>query len=720
MEQEQSKQGWGDEQAGLDDPLLESLLFFAKKGGNSVTADSLRAGLPLINYRITPDLFVRAASRIGFSARLVRRKVDQIPSLVLPVVLLLENHRAVILTGIDRDRGFAEIIQPESGGGQKISLDELNEVYTDKAFFLSKQYQFDDAAPELFAEGKQRHWFWGTLQQSWRIYRDVLIASFIINLFALTSPLFVMNVYDRVVPNNAIETLWVLAIGAVLIYLFDLVMRLLRSFFVDMAGKKSDVLLSAAIFEQVMGMKMAVMPPSIGGFANNLREFESVRDFITSASVSALVDLPFVILFLVVISIFAGNLVLIPIVAILIIVLYGVMIQRRLRYLAANSSRALMHKNATLIESLSGIESIKALGAEGFLQRKWEHSVSTIAEWGVRSRLMAASATSITVFMQQLATVSMVVGGVYQISEGNLSMGGLIAVVMLTSRTLGPMGQVVGLTNRYQQAKAAYLTLSSIMKQPVERSKQHNYVHRDVMRGDIRLKNVSFSYPDQELKSLSDVNIHIKNGEHVGILGRVGSGKTTVLKVILGLYEPDEGVVHISEGTDLRQIDPIELRKNIGYVPQDISLFFGNLRENIIFGAPHTTDDEMLKAARFAGISNFADGHPMGYELPVGERGSKLSGGQRQGIALARAALLNPPIMLLDEPTSSMDNTSEAQMKKRLKEFSKDKTMIVVTHRASLLDIVDRLIIMERGKVIADGPKDEVKEILRKRKLNVQ
>lgn len=694
------------------DPLMECLVTLTKLQHKPYTKEALKSGLPLVNNRLTPTLFVRAAERAELSAKIMKRSMEDISSFVLPAVLLLKKNQAAILLKINHKRNVAVVIHPASGMGEKtMRLDKLKRAYSGIAIFVQPQFRYDDRAPPLISSAG-RHWFWSVLGDSWRIYRDVLVASMLINIFALASPLFMMNVYDRVVPNNAEETLWVLALGITIVYVFDIIMKMLRGYFIDIAGKKTDIRVSAAIYERVLGLKMEARPPSVGAFANNLREFEAIRDFITSATVTTLIDLPFVIFFLIVISMIAGPLVLVPLIAIPLILLYGLLMQGPLRKAAENTYRASAQKNATLIESLSGMETVKFLGAEGPLQRKWEKSVAHIAQWGARSRLLSSSTVNFATAIQQLTTVAVVVFGVYLIIEGELSMGGLIATVILTGRTMAPMGQLANLSTRYFQAKTALGSLNEIMKMPVERPENTSFLSRPSLGGTIEFDDVNFTYPNQENASLKGINFRIKEGERVGIIGRIGSGKTTINKLIQGMYHATEGAVRV-DGTDIRQIDPADVRRNIGYVPQDIVLFFGTVRENITYGAPYVDDKTVLKAAQLAGVTSFVDRHPLGFDMPVGERGELLSGGQRQAIAVARALLLDPKILLLDEPSNSMDNTSEEIVRGNLKKVMEGKTTIIVTHRASLLDLVDRLVIVDSGRLVADGPKQQVLEALR-------
>ncbi len=706
------------EELDVDDPLLGCLVALTRLRHRPLSADALRAGLPLVDNRLTPSLFVRAAARAGLTARILKRRLERISSLVLPAVLMLHEAQACVLLDIDTSAGKARVLFPESGGGEEeVALEDLAARYTGYAIFVQPEHRFDERAPEVHNIAS-RHWFWGTIGRSWRIYRDVVIASLLINLFALASPLFIMNVYDRVVPNNASETLWVLATGVAVVFLFDFLMRTLRGYFIDLAGRKADIGISSAIYERVLGLKMEARPVSVGAFANNLREFETIRDFIASATVTTLVDLPFILLFIGVLALIAGSVAVIPAAAVPLILLYGLIIQGPLRRSVENSFRASAQKNATLIEGLAGAETVKHLGAESQLQRRWEQAVAHIARWSAHSRLLSASAVNVAQLVQQLASVVVVLYGVHLVTAGDMSLGGLIASVILTGRALAPMGQVANLATRYHQASTALKTLNGIMEMPVDRPEDQVFVSRPRLKGEIEFDNVSFTYPGQKTEALSHVSFRIRPGERVGIIGRVGSGKTTIEKLIEGLYAPTQGAVRI-DGTDLRQIDPADLRRNIGYVPQDVTLFFGSVRDNIVLGAPYMDDAAVLRAAELAGVTEFVNPHPLGFEMPVGERGERLSGGQRQSIAVARALLQDPPILLLDEPSNAMDNSSEEMMKNRLAGIMRGKTVIIVTHRASLLALVERVIVLDSGNIVADGPKEQVLEALRQGKLRM-
>ena len=700
-----------------DDPLTNCLVLLTRIQHRPFSAQTLIAGLPLVSSKLTPELFPRAAARAGLSARVVKRPLEKIADITLPVVLLLKDGEAAILLR-NAKNGSVRLLSPEAGAGDtEVPLTEVNAQYTGFAIYTNPAFQFDNRSDISFVP-RPESWFWGTVRHAWPIYSEVLIASFLINVFALAIPLFTMNVYDRVVPNQTFGTLWVLVIGVVTVYVFDFFMRTLRGYFIDIAGKKIDIILSANIFEKIQAIRMEARPQSVGAIASSVQEFESFREFITSATITTLVDLPFLVLFLLIIW-WLGGLAVVPIlVAIPLILMVSFFVQRSLAVVVGETFRTSSQRQATLIEALTGLETIKAMGAEGPMQRRWEQQIGHLGKLSLKARVLSLLATNSAAFFQAMATVSVIVVGVYLISEKQMTMGALVACTLLTGRALAPLSQIASLLTRFHHAKAALDGINRMMALPVEREPGKSFVTRNTFKGDIEFKNVSFSYPGQQIKALQNVSFQIRAGERIGILGRIGSGKTTIEKLILGLYQPTEGSIWI-DGVDIRQIDPAELRKNIGYVPDEPLLFFGTVRDNIVLGAPYVDDIAVLRAADISCSSYFIDRHPQGFDMPVGERGLGLSSGQKQSIAIARGLLLDPPILLLDDPSNSLDNRSEENLKAKLVQHTKGRTLILITHRASMLTIVDRLLVIDNGRVVADGPKEQILKALSGGGLNV-
>ena len=698
------------------DPLLDCLVELTRIHGRPSTRAALSAGLPLPKIGLTPSLFHRAAARAGFSSKVVRRPLEKIDDVLLPAILLLKDNEACLLMGWGNEGRTALLLFPESGqGGVALSREELEARYAGIVIFAKPHFRFDKRTP-VVSEVVQRHWFWGAFLEQMPVYRDVLMAAALINVLALAMPLFTMNVYDRVVPNFAVETLWMLAAGILLVLGVDYALRLLRGHFVDLAGARIDNKLSALIMERVLGMRMVDKPASVGSFAANLRSFESVRDFIASATVTALIDWPFAVIFLLVMAWISWPLVFVPIVGGIAMLIYSYVIQHKMHELSETTYRATALRNATLVESLTALETIKAHGAEGQMQAKWEKTAAFLARVSGELRLLSSSAMNGSATLQQFVNLVTVVAGVYLIHAGMLTMGWLIACTMLAGRAMAPLAQLVALLMQYQNARLALKSLEETMKRPTERANESAFIHRAEIRGEIEFRDVTFSYAADTEPVLKNVSFRIRPGDHVVVLGRVGSGKTTLQKLMLGLYAPTSGAVYI-DGVDLRQLDPADVRRNIGYVGQDTLLFYGSLRDNIAIGAPYADDQTVIEAAEMGGLAEFVNRHPQGFDMLIGERGESISGGQRQGVAMARAVLLDPPILLLDEPTSSMDFSSEEQLKERLRRFTEHKTMVIVTHRLSLLDLAQRILVVDGGKVVADGPRDKVVEALQSGKV---
>ena len=524
--------------------------------------------------------------------------------------------------------------------------------------------------------------------------------------------MFTMNVYDKVVPNDAIATLWVLAAGIVTIYIFDTLLRFVRNYLLEIAGKKSDIIMSSIIFSHVLNLKMDQWPASIGAFASRLREFESIRNFFTASTIATLVDLPFSIIFLLVIYYIGGPMIAVPLIIIALLMLYSFILVRPLKASVEATYEATANKNAHLIETLRTIKTVKALGAANYSQWVWEESSGTIANRSMRARILSSSLTVVTNLMVQFNTIGLIVFGIYRISDLELSLGGLIAIVMLSSRAVAPLGQIAALITSFEQTRTAFRSLDELMQKSVERPEGKSYVRRPGFEGAIHFREVDFSYPESPKKSLAGISFKINAGEHVGIIGKVGSGKTSLMKLVIGLYQAESGSIAI-DNIDINQIDPADLRKNIGYLSQDIELMRGTIRENIAYKDLHVNDEKLIRAAEICGVDLFVNQLPQGFDTQVGEDGGFLSGGQRQAIALGRAVMLNEPVLILDEPTNSFDNTTESIVKKRLFEYTRDRTLLLVTHKAPMLDLVERLIVIDEGRIVMDGPKEEVLNALK-------
>ncbi len=700
------------------DPLLTCLVHLTAHYGRAKSAQAITAGLAYDDKNMGPALFCEAAQNLGFRAKIVARdKIKKIVAPVLPAVLVLKNAQACLLLKLSADDHTALIWSPETGAERSVKLTDLKQAYTGYAIYVHPLPEFKDAdAPH--AQDSSRHWFWGPVWDVRDVYKKVVIAAVLINLFALTSPIFMMNIYNRVLPNNAQETGWVLAIGALTVFIFDFIMRTLRGYFIDLAGRRIDVIAARRIYDQLLNMKLSGRPKSSGAFANMLRDFDSVRDFSTSATLTGLVDLPFTLLFLIVVWMLGGSIAIMLFGLLVMIVLAGYFLQIPLRNNVRKAAKSAEAKHGLLVETIGGLETIKAIGADGRLRARYSEQVAENALYAQESRFISALGGNIAVLAQQAASIFIVLIGMYLIKAGDMSVGALIACVMLGGRAIAPIGQVANLMSRYHAARSAMKTIDGIMAKPVERPLDARFLHRPDLKGKIVFKGVRFGYPGSSRPSLENVSFTIEGGEKVGIIGRIGSGKSTVARLMMGLYEPAEGTILIDD-TDYRQVDPADLRRNMAYIAQDVVLFSGTVRDNITASVPHASEQDILEASRAAGVHDFISRHPMGYDVPVGERGEGLSGGQRQAIALARAMLLKPGVFICDEPTNAMDVQAEAAFTSHIARYAHDKTLVLITHRQQLLSLVDRLILMDQGKVIMDGPRDKVIESIASGRLEV-
>ena len=690
----------------FEDPLAACLSFLSKLYGHGYTEGQLRVGIPLEDGRLTLATAIQAAERIGMQATPEKVKLKKIPRLALPAILLLRDGRACVLVSYVSPT-TAEVFDPRAGDGSVLMpLQELEDYYAGEAVYVRPQFRFDTRS-EVLALKPPKSWFWGSLLQNWWIYGHAVIATLVVNILAVASPIFVMTVYDRVVPNNAVETLWVLAIGIGGVAIFDFCLRTLRGYLIDVAGKRLDVQLGTQLFDHVVRLRMDSRNASAGSLASIMREFDFLREFLSSATVTAIGDLPFIFLFIAIIYLIGGPVAYVPMTAVPVVLLVSILIQIPLHRVTMASMKDTTQKHAHLFEVLHGIETIKAIRAEAWAQRIWEHLVGLTAISSMKMKMLSQVGTHVTMGAQLLVTVGIVVVGVHVLKEGDMTQGALIACVLLSSRVMAPLAQVAGVLVRYEQTKTAFNALHGIMTSPVERMPEKKLVHKPHLNGAIEFKEVAFSYPQQQTDALHGVSFKINPGEHVAIIGRVGSGKSTVLKLVQNLYEPTDGFVRVDD-LDTRQIELADLRRQVGYVPQETVLFHGTIRDNLVQGAPHASDEQVLHAAHLAGLDEMIKMSPKGFDQEVGEHGTLLSGGQRQMIVLARALVLDPPILLLDEPTSHMDNYAERQFIAKMQEWGKGRTMVLVTHRATLLALADRLIVIDKGQVVADGPKDDV------------
>ncbi len=681
---------------------LRAVLAFHDRG---MTAASLRARVALGPEAWSDATVVEAADSLGYDARSERfdAAAGQWPA--LPALCTTRDGGLVALLG--RDAGRLYLAEPDDPEHPRPADESaLRSRLTGEAITLL-QRPAASAGGEPVAQGRHGHWFWGPLLRNRGVYIQVGLAALLVNVFAVAGSVFSMIVYDKVIPNNAMETLTALLIGVSVVFIADFVIRTLRGYFLDLASAKADAAIADALFEQVLDARLLGRRGSTGALASTLKEFESVRDFLTSATLTTFIDVPFALLFLVLIYLIGGPMVYVPLVAIPVMVLAGLAVQPQLRRLTQEGQEDGHHKQAILVETLSGLETIKTLGAGGQMRRRWQDAVTHQSHVGLKSRMLAQLAANVAGMSQQFVQVAVVAAGALLVQQGQLGFGAIIACTILAGRAIAPIAQITQLLTRMNQTVTSYRNLSRVMDGEREHKPGAVFMARPDFKGQIEFRNVTFSYPGAAQPTLRDVSFTIRPGERVAILGRVGSGKTTVSKLLLGLYRPDSGAVLI-DGVDVRQIDPADLRNAVGVVLQDVWLLGGTVKQNIALGGHFPSDAEILHAAQVAGVEDFIRQHPDGYGLRLGERGEGLSGGQRQALAVARALLGRPSIVVFDEATSAMDMAAEAQLLQRLQQELQGRTFITITHKSSMLQLVNKIIVIEQGRVSMQGSPEEL------------
>jgi ATP-binding cassette subfamily C protein LapB len=699
---------------GVHDPLLAALEYLAALHARPFSRAAVLRGLPLPEGRLTPEFFPRGAERLGFEARFVSRRPSQVSGLVCPFIVPLKGGDAAIVLE-KRPRARKALVVVPGAEPRQMRLADLDREALDTVIYVADRRQQEavasGAAMTRLGEG---HWLWSVMLRLWPTWIYVVLAALVINLLGLALPLFVMNVYDRVIPNNSVPTLWALAAGVAIALGADFVLRMLRAGVIESSAQRVDMKVSARLFEQALDASMASRAQRAGEFANHIREFETVRDFFTSSSIVSAIDLLFIGVFLGLLYMIVGELALVPLLAVPLVLAVTLFIQAPLARAVSRSQLTKSSRHAILVESMVGVETVKAVGGEAVLQRKWEDAVAGSVRAGASLRFWSSLAMHFGMLVQQGVSVVLIVWGVYLVAAGSITIGALIAANMLAGRVLAPLAGIAMTLARAQTAFSALKQLNAMMaldrdhKVPADGG-------GSIDGGRLELRDVGFAYPGQPVSAIDGLSLTIEPGEKVGVIGRVASGKSTLGKLLSGLYEPARGAVMI-DGTDARHRWMADLRRAVAYVSQEPELFAGTLRENILFG--RLADGAAFETAvKAVGVAQVADGHPLGYAMQVGERGRALSGGQRQAVAIARALLGRPRVVFLDEPTSAMDNLTEAALIRSFRAWLQpDTTLVLATHRISMLELVDRVIVLEGGRLVADGPKDEVLAALKKRR----
>jgi ATP-binding cassette subfamily C protein LapB len=693
------------------DDLFNLLIKAAKFHKVTLLPEVLRARIGF-STQLTPSEFLLAAEKCGFNAKISKRSIHEIPPLMLPAILILKENHACLLKEITKDRHYV-IENPEDEESRVLSLEHMVGVYSGFLIIVQPNNQSPSEHQDDMKKEKPLGWFWKTIWHYKKSYFQVLLAALLVNIFAIISPIYIMLIYDRVVPNAATTTLWVLTSGVFIVYLFDFILRVLRAHIIDNVGKKTDMIISSQIFSHTLGILFEARPKSSGSLVSKIREFDTIREFMTSSVLTSIIDVPFIVLYLLLIAYLAGTLVFVPIVSMFLVTAVNAILSSSVKNELEHSLDAATKKNVFLMESISNLETIKSINCQGLLLKRWEHYVRSAAKHGLKFKLMNSIALNVTNSIQQVSAILLTVTGVYLIFQNQLTLGGLIAANILASRNITVWIQFTNFLSRFQQTKISLNGLNELMMLPHENAKNKNFLHLKQFKGLLEFKNVGFNYPGQTVKILQNINAVIQPGERVAIIGRSGSGKSTLLKIIAAFYSPKEGEYRIDH-IDHNQFDPLNLRHHITYVPQESILFSGTLKENIILSNVDASDDDILNVARISGVERFAEQHPQGYGMYIGEKGETLSGGQRQAVNIARALLMNPDILLLDEPSSGMDEQSEKELALKLKEWLKNSQgLIIATHRPGLLELVDRIIVLHEGRIIMDGQKAEIIQLLR-------
>lgn len=685
------------------DPLREGMVLLCRRLGRPCSLAELGDGLPLEQGRLPLREVTRALRRASVSARVSNRPLRGLSPRLLPALLILNDGDTALLESLDDDE--ARITLPETGDGEQVlPRSELEALYSGTAIFARPMARTDERAGN-FARAAPRHWLKGPLRACWPAYAEVGVAALAANLLAISTALFAMQVYDRVVPNAAFDTLWVLASGVALAVLLEFLLKGLRAHLLEVIGKRLDLELSSKLFEQAVRLRLNAKPPSTGAFTSQVREFEAVREFFTSATAGAISDLPFVALFVLIIAWIGGPVAWVPVAAIAGMIIPGLLLQRYLAKLARENLREGAVKNGVLLESLDQLETVKATRAEGRNLALWESLSAQLSNASIRLRSVTSMLAHSASLLQQLGYVGIVIVGVYRISAGDMTIGALIACSILGSRAIAPMGQASALLARWQHVKAAVEGLDELMQAPNEQGAGQK-VPKPHLKGDYRLEEIVVRHQEDGPAALQIPELSIEAGAKIALLGGNGAGKSTLLRLLSGFIDPTGGRIMLDD-VNITQIESADRRQAIGYLPQDIALFYGTLRDNLTLDGAAHDDDEIFQALDGVGLGRFVRAHPQGLELPIASS-SSVSGGQRQAIGLARLILQDPRIVLLDEPTAAYDQNNEKRAVEFLKQWMVGRTLIVSTHKKPLLELTERAIVLRDGKLAMQGNIDQI------------
>ena len=704
------------EPADQSDPTTPSDLVIvawcAAHFGAPFSEIGVRSRLPAEADLNDPDMLGQAMAAVGLKSVQTHSSLAKVDPIVLPCIVFLTDGAPLLITKLDQRLGTVEWRDPaKSDGPETGRIGALSRRLKRGAMLIAPDDGLEGMDPDTSAARAGGHWFWAPVKAHWGSWTQVLIASLMLNLLALALPLFIMNVYDKVIPNLSFVTLWTLALGVGLAVGGDLVLRTLRLSIVETLGQRIDLKVGSTIYRHALDLRLIERPGGAAGLAARIRDYETVRDFFASSTFVAFFDLLFIVIFLGVLYAIVGPLALLPTAAIPVVLIIALISRAAIGRTAEQAVRLSSDRQTVLMESLHGVETIKTLNAEPLMQRAWETAIAATARVTGRARFWANFATNTTIFLQQAVSVGIIVWGVFLIFDGTITIGALIAASILSSRAMAPLSAISQATFRLQYIVKSIRALNAVMDMNVERPPVLRSALA-VKQASLELVDVTYTYPDVEVPALNAISLSISPGENVALLGRVGSGKTTLGKVISGLIQPQTGVVRI-DGFGLNQYDRSELREGIGYLPQRCDLFTGTLRENLMMGALDADQQRIEAALYYSGLDEFVASNSAGLDMEIRENGSRLSGGQAQALALARVLLKSPKLLFLDEPTNAMDQEMERRVTARLKELNDGgTTLILCTHRQSLAAIAGRFVILDKGRKILDGTQEAVMERL--------
>lgn len=690
-----------------DDALLTCIALVTNLFGQPIHLAALRSGFAVDEEgRIPMDTLPDVLRRHHMLAAWTRHQPSKMPNYAMPVVVPFIDGRAVVLRSI-KD-GIATVLFAESGmGDQQLTVEELDQLSVGELLVIKPPSK--KGAQQLISFNNAAFsWFWDTMWRFRHFYYDAMVATVVANLLTLATAFFTMNVFNRIIPAKAYTSLWTLTIGVGIAMLLEFGMRLLKARLVDQGGKKADLAINATLLREIMAVRLDHRPQSIGIFASAMRDFEALRDFFSSALFVAIADLPFIVMFLVLIWFIGGPIVLVPLAIIPILLIMSFAIQRPLMNAMRKNMREAGERQSVLMEAMLNLEMLKAHNAEGYLQRRWENANLASSESYIDIRHRTSWVTGVTTTLQQICSVAVIVYGVYLIHANTLTLGALIACNILAGRAVMPLGSIMQLATRYQQARTSLETLDGLMQRPRDRDNAQRYIVPEKFNGELRADNIEFAYPgEHEIPAINRISLSLAPGDHMALLGPVGCGKSTLLRMMAGLYRPKSGSVLI-DNLDILQIDPTELRTKIGYVGQDAQLFMGSLRENLVLSDSWISDAKIMEVLRQLEIHKMVLAHPKGLDMPLTEAGGGLSGGQRQLLTVARMMLRDPVFVFMDEPTANMDQDNEARVIRVLGEWLKGRTLLMSTHRPQLLAWVNRIAVMQKGQIVLEGPREEI------------